>query len=120
MLRMAARRDVRVAPSRHMSDPSATDLARRFPPGFAWGAATSAYQVEGATDVDGRGPSIWDTFAAQPGRIADGDTGEVACDHYHRMPEDADLMAALGLHAYRFSVAWPRIQPSGSGAPATS
>ncbi len=100
-----------------MSDPSATDLARRFPPGFAWGAATSAYQVEGATDVDGRGPSIWDTFAAQPGRIADGDTGEVACDHYHRMPEDADLMAALGLHAYRFSVAWPRIQPSGSGAP---
>jgi beta-glucosidase len=88
----------------------------RFPDGFVWGAATAAYQVEGAVDVDGRGPSIWDTFCARPGAIAGGDTGAVACDHYHRYPEDIDLMADLGLRAYRFSVAWPRIQPDGAGA----
>jgi beta-glucosidase len=88
----------------------------RFPDGFVWGAATAAYQVEGAVDEDGRGPSIWDTFVTRPGVIAGGDTGAVACDHYHRYPEDIDLMAGLGLGAYRFSIAWPRIQPDGVGA----
>jgi beta-glucosidase len=86
-----------------------------FPDGFVWGSATAAYQVEGAVDEDGRGPSIWDTFCAVPGAIAGGDTGAVACDHYHRYPEDIALMSSLGLNAYRFSVAWPRIQPEGRG-----
>jgi beta-glucosidase len=85
----------------------------RFPEGFVWGAATSAYQVEGAVGEGGRGPSIWDTFAGTPGRVVGGDTGEVAADHYHRYREDAALMADLGLGAYRFSVAWPRVQPDG-------
>ena len=86
-----------------------------FPPDFAWGAATSSYQSEGAVDEDGKGPSIWDTFSHEPGRIASGDTGDVACDHYHRWAEDLDLMAAHGLNAYRFSVSWPRVQPDGRG-----
>ncbi|MGC5009606.1 GH1 family beta-glucosidase [Streptosporangium sp. DT93] len=86
-----------------------------FPPGFVWGAATAAYQIEGAAHVDGRGTSVWDTFSHTPGRIADGHTGDVACDHYHRHADDVRLMADLGLRAYRFSVAWPRIQPAGSG-----
>lgn len=87
----------------------------RFPEGFLWGAATAAYQVEGAVGEGGRGPSIWDTFSHTPGRVYRGDTGDVACDHYHRLEEDLDLMAWLGLGAYRFSVAWPRIQPEGRG-----
>jgi beta-glucosidase len=82
-----------------------------FPEGFSWGAATAAYQIEGAVKEDGRTPSIWDTFAHTPGRIEDGDTGDVAVDHYHRFREDIALMADLGLSAYRFSVAWPRITP---------
>ena len=90
-------------------------LAARFPPGFAWGAATAAYQVEGATDLDGRTASIWDTFSHTPGRIVNDETGDVACDHYHRWRDDLDLMAAMGLRAYRFSVSWPRVQPGGSG-----
>ncbi len=90
-------------------------LARRFPPDFAWGASTASYQVEGAVGADGRGPSIWDTFSHTPGRTRNGDTGDVACDHYHRWSSDLDLMADLGLRAYRFSIAWPRIQPVGSG-----
>ena len=77
-----------------------------FPAGFLWGAATAAYQVEGAAAVDGRGPSTWDVFCRRPGAIANGDTGDVACDHYHRYQEDVDLMASLGLQAYRFSVSW--------------
>lgn len=85
-----------------------------FPADFLWGAATSAYQVEGAVAEDGRAPSIWDTFTAA-GRTPSGDTGEVACDHYHRWPADADLMAGLGMNAYRFSLAWPRIVPGGTG-----
>ena len=84
-----------------------------FPPGFVWGAATAAYQIEGAVDVDGRGPSIWDIFSHTPGRTADGDTGDVAVEHYTRYREDVALMADLGLAAYRFSVAWPRVLPDG-------
>lgn len=87
----------------------------RFPPGFAWGVSTSAYQVEGAVDEDGRGPSTWDEFCQRPGKIRDGHTGEVAADHYHRWREDVALMQGLGLTSYRFSIAWPRVQPSGSG-----
>jgi len=87
----------------------------KFDPGFLWGAATSSYQIEGAAAEDGRGPSIWDTFAATPGNVDNGDTGAVAADHYHRHREDVELMAGLGLDAYRFSIAWPRVQPSGSG-----
>jgi beta-glucosidase len=83
---------------------------------FVWGVATSAYQIEGATTEDGRGPSIWDTFCRLPGRIVDGATGDVACDHYHRAGEDLDLLSDLGVRAYRFSVAWPRVQPTGRGA----
>lgn len=88
---------------------------RRFPSGFWWGASTSAYQIEGAVDADGRGPCIWDTFAAQ-GRILDGSTARVACDHYHRSAEDVALMRAAGFNAYRFSIAWPRVVPAGTGA----
>jgi beta-glucosidase len=88
----------------------------RFPPGFAWGVATAAYQIEGAVSEDGRGLSIWDTFCRQPGAIRDGQTGDVAADHYHRWGEDVGLMADLGVGSYRFSLAWPRIQPGGSGA----
>ncbi len=90
-------------------------LARRFPPDFAFGAATAAYQIEGAVADDGRGPSIWDTFSHTRGRTRNGETGDVACDHYHRWRSDLDLMAELGLRAYRFSIAWPRVQPEGRG-----
>ena len=86
-----------------------------FPKGFLWGAATAAYQVEGAVHEGGRGESIWDRFCRQPGAIENGDTGDVACDHYHRWRDDLDNMRALGLGAYRFSVAWPRIFPQGHG-----
>ncbi len=85
-------------------------------PPFLWGAATSAYQVEGAWNEDGRGPSVWDTFSHLPGKVQRGETGDIAADHYHRWAEDVDLMAQLGLSAYRFSVSWPRVQPAGSGA----
>ena len=88
-----------------------------FPADFLWGAATSAYQIEGATREDGRGESIWDRFCRQPGAVAGGENGDRACDHYHLWEADVDLMASLGLKAYRFSIAWPRIQPSGRGAP---
>jgi beta-glucosidase len=87
-----------------------------FPPHFQWGAATSAQQIEGAAREDGRGLSIWDGFCAEPGRIKDGSNVDVACDHYHRYPEDVKLMQWLGLGAYRFSFAWPRLQPDGRGA----
>ncbi len=88
-----------------------------FPAGFLWGAATAAYQIEGGATADGRGPSIWDTFSHTPGATAEGDTGDVACDHYHRYRDDVALMAALGLGAYRFSVAWSRVLPTGVGTP---
>jgi beta-glucosidase len=87
----------------------------RFPPGFAWGVATAAYQIEGAVAEDGRTDSVWDTFCRQPGVIRDGHTGEVADDHYHRWPQDVALMADLGITAYRFSIGWPRVQPGGAG-----
>jgi beta-glucosidase len=86
-----------------------------FPEGFRFGAATAAYQIEGAVHEDGRGESIWDTFCRIPGAVANGDTGEVACDHYHRWESDLDLMAELGLESYRFSIGWPRVQPDGAG-----
>jgi beta-glucosidase len=88
---------------------------RRFPKDHLWGAATSAYQVEGAVREDGRGESVWDRFSHLPGRIRGGDTGDVACDQYHRYPDDIALMVELGLGAYRFSIAWPRILPEGVG-----
>jgi beta-glucosidase len=87
-----------------------------FPTDFVWGAATAAYQIEGAAAEDGRGPSIWDTFAHTPGRVLGGDNGDVAVDHYHRYREDVALMAGLGLTAYRFSISWSRVQPDGTGA----
>ena len=86
-----------------------------FPPAFLWGTATASYQIEGAVAEDGKGESIWDRFSHTPGNIANGDTGDVACDHYHRYREDVDLMADLGLNAYRFSIAWPRLFPNGDG-----
>jgi beta-glucosidase len=87
-----------------------------FPSDFVWGAATAAYQVEGAIDADGRGPSIWDTFAATPGKVVDGDTGDDGAQQYTRYPHDIAMMTALNVDAYRFSIAWPRIIPTGSGA----
>jgi beta-glucosidase len=94
---------------------SGTGGALPFPQGFAWGAATAAYQIEGAASADGRGPSVWDTFSHAPGNIRGGDTGDIACDSYHRYREDVAMMASLGLTAYRFSISWPRIQPGGRG-----
>jgi beta-glucosidase len=88
---------------------------RAFSNDFVWGVATSAYQIEGAHDVDGRAPSIWDTFCRLPGAVDNSDTGDIACDHYHRWQEDLDLIAQLGVDAYRFSIAWPRIIPEGTG-----
>jgi beta-glucosidase len=88
-----------------------------FPTGFVWGTATAAFQIEGATSRDGRGPSIWDTFCNEPGRVHNGDTGSRACEHYDRWPEDLDLMDSLGIPSYRFSIAWPRIVPDGVGKP---
>ena len=103
-----------------MTTLTATDtirsLATRFPADFRWGAATAAYQIEGGVHEDGRGPSIWDTFSHTPGRTLRGDTGDVAVDHFRRWHDDVELMADLGLQAYRFSIAWPRIQPAGRGA----
>jgi beta-glucosidase len=96
-------------------DPARALDTSRFPGTFLWGAATSAYQIDGGARKDGRTPSIWDTFAHTPGKTNRGDTGDVACDHYHRWAEDVELMADLGLDAYRFSVSWPRLQPGGVG-----
>ncbi|PRY42380.1 GH1 family beta-glucosidase [Umezawaea tangerina] len=96
--------------------PASAAQALEFPPDFLWGAATAAFQIEGSTTADGRGPSIWDTFAATPGKVLAGDNGDPACDHYNRYAEDVELMTSLGLAAYRFSVAWSRILPRGAGA----
>ena len=88
----------------------------QFPQNFTWGAATAAYQIEGAWNEDGKGESIWDRFSHSPYRVLNGDTGDVACDHYHRMPEDVTMMKELGLKSYRFSISWPRVLPQGRGA----
>src|SRR5262245_30286796 len=90
-------------------------LERRFPDGFYWGVATASYQIEGAWNEDGKGPSIWDTYAHTPGNIKNNDNGDVANDHYHRNKEDVALMKDIGANAYRFSIAWPRIFPEGTG-----
>ncbi|MEL7503831.1 MAG: GH1 family beta-glucosidase [Cyanobacteria bacterium J06554_6] len=90
-------------------------MQQGFPDSFWWGAATAAYQIEGAVAEDGRRPSVWDTFSQQPGRVLNGDTGAVACDHYHRFEEDIQLMQQLGIRHYRFSLSWPRILPEGTG-----
>jgi beta-glucosidase len=96
---------------------SGVPTRRLFPAGFLWGSATAAYQVEGAVHEDGRAPSIWDTFAHTPGKTVNNATGDVADDHYHRYKEDVALMKALGVKTYRFSIAWPRVFPQGSGTP---
>src|SRR4029077_5186919 len=98
------------APTTRMSEPTG------FPAGFLWGTATSAYQIEGSPLADGAGPSIWHRFAHTPGRTHNGDTGDVACDHYRRYADDVALMRQLGLNAYRFSISWSRILPAGKGA----
>ncbi|ARV14679.1 GH1 family beta-glucosidase [Polaribacter sp. SA4-12] len=87
----------------------------KFPKDFVWGTATSSYQIEGASDLDGKGPSIWDAFCSIPGKINNGETGNVACDHYHKFKEDIQLMKDMGVKAYRFSIAWSRIMPTGKG-----
>lgn len=92
------------------------DSTNHFPPGFVWGVATSSFQIEGAADADGKGASIWDEFCRVPGAIADASNGERACEHYLRWAEDLDLIASLGVDAYRFSVSWPRVRPGGAGA----
>src|SRR6185369_15880430 len=92
-----------------------TSVVDRITGPFRWGVATSSYQIEGAVDEDGRTPSIWDTFCRVPGAVVGGDNGDVACDHYHRMPDDVAMIADLGVDSYRFSAAWPRVQPTGRG-----
>jgi len=96
---------------------SPVSVARRFPEGFYWGVATSSYQIEGAWDEDGKGVSIWDTYAHTPGNIHNDDNGDVANDHYHRYEEDVALLKSIGATAYRFSISWPRIFPEGTGEP---
>ncbi|HRD85107.1 MAG TPA: GH1 family beta-glucosidase [Rubrivivax sp.] len=114
--RPAAPAAVASAETAASQDSALAELAACFPSDFVWGVATSAFQIEGATREGGRGESIWDRFCRQPGAIADGSDGDVACDHYHRLEQDLDLIASLGVGAYRFSISWPRVQPDGSGA----
>ena len=90
-------------------------MSKKFPENFVWGSATASFQIEGAAKQYGRGASIWDAFCETPGKVEGGHTGDIACDHYHRFEEDVKMMKELGLQAYRFSIAWPRIQPDGKG-----
>ena len=115
---MAAAMAVGPAMAKAPVRPTAPPLAGlpALPPDFFWGAATSSYQIEGAAAIDGRKPSVWDTFSKTPGRVSNGDTGDVACDHYHRFEEDVKLMAELGIGHYRFSISWSRVIPDGRGA----
>jgi beta-glucosidase len=99
-----------------MTSLTLTELAKEFPSDFIWGVATSAFQIEGAAAIDGKGPSVWDSFCRVPGAIADHSHGDIACDHYHRLDDDLNLIAGLGVDAYRFSIAWPRVRPTGDGA----
>src|SRR6202043_434901 len=115
---------VAVRPPASVAQPSAQSelklgkgSAATFPDGFSWGVATSAFQIEGAVKEDGRGPSIWDTYTHTPGKIRNGDNADVANDHYHRYRDDIRLMQNIGVKAYRFSIAWPRIFPAGIGRP---
>ena len=96
-------------------DAAVTKTGLRFPDGFRWGVATASYQIEGAPDADGKGPSIWDVYAHTPGKMANGETGDVAIDHYHRYREDVDVIRRIGANSYRFSISWPRIFPAGTG-----
>src|ERR1035437_1611556 len=119
MLYHSPRCDPIASPNRHVRASNfrgARVEPRSFPADFTWGAATASYQIEGAVHADGRGESIWDRFSHTPGRVLNGDTGDVACDHYNRMRDDVALMARLGLNAYRFSVSWSRVLPAGTGA----
>jgi len=104
-------------PDQKPASQSSASTTHEFPKGFYWGTATAAYQIEGAWNEDGKGPSIWDTYAHTPGKIANGDTGDVANDHYHRYKEDVALIKDIGAKAYRFSVSWPRVFPNGTGQP---
>src|SRR6201996_5414907 len=104
-------------PATALADHAATRNPDGFPKQFLWGTATASYQVEGAVHEGGRGPSIWDTFSHTPGKVANGDTGDVADDFFHRYKDDLQLIKALGLHAFRFSIAWTRVFPAGSGKP---
>lgn len=107
-----------VAPETGTNSSSIAQTTKReFPKGFIWGTATASYQIEGAVNEDGRGLSIWDTFSRTPGKVVNNATGDVADDHYHRYKEDVQLMKALGVKAYRFSIAWPRVFPQGAGSP---
>src|SRR5579859_5409416 len=99
-----------------MQEKNAQESSAPFPRGFVWGAATASYQIEGAANEDGKGPSVWDVFSKKKGAVWEGQTGDVACDHYHRYREDVALMKALGIKSYRFSVSWPRVLPEGTGS----
>src|SRR5690606_27456037 len=99
------------------SGAAAAVTAPRFPDGFVWGVATAAYQIEGSPDADGKGKSIWDVYSHIPGKIRNGDTGDIANDHYRRYRDDVALMKEMGTQAYRFSISWPRIFPDGAGQP---
>src|SRR5689334_11450124 len=103
-------------PPRSERTSMSSQFTSTFPSDFVWGAATASYQIEGAANEDGRGESVWDRFCATPGKVRNGDTGAIACDFYHRYREDIELMRELGLDAFRFSIAWPRIVPTGTGA----
>ena len=105
-----------MAPAAFAKPKAGAQAGGAFPPGFYWGAATAAYQVEGAYREDGKGESIWDRFVLAPGKIKNGDTGNVACDSYHRYRDDIALLKAMNLKSYRFSIGWTRIQPDGAGA----
>src|SRR5262245_9376168 len=99
-----------------MSGPASRIAPAPFPDDFVWGAATASYQIEGAATEDGRGPSVWDTFCKKKGTVWEGDSGDIACDHYHRFEEDIALLKRLGVGSYRFSVSWSRVLPDGRGA----